>query len=263
MIKFTVDHCDSLETLRQAGPLPIDGLEFGPWYGLAETRTVLSHWPGMPAYFHPANLVSDLGLKPGAFKRLQAYLALTHSPWAAFHMVIEPPGCFWLAVKKGIYLPLISPEWLTRAFIAKIRKLSGQLAVPILLENLQSWPDPRWKYNFKIEPERIRRVLEATGAGLLLDLGHARIAAESLGMGAEDYLARLPLDRVRQIHTSGPRVREGHLHDLHQSLQAVDYALLEWALARTRPEVVTLEYIQEPDALNEQIQTLQGIIKSR
>lgn len=163
-------------------------------------------------------------------------------------------------MRKGIFLPRLNPEWLMLAFIRKVRRLARRLTVPILLENLPSWPDRRWQYNFEVETERIDRVLASTGAGLLLDLGHARIAAEGLGMTVEAYLNRLPLERVRQIHASGPREKDGHLYDLHQPLQAVDYVLLEWVLARTRPEVVTLEYIQERDALGEQIHRLKEIL---
>jgi len=43
------------------------------------------------------------------------------------------------------------------------------------------------------------------------------------------------------------------LSDAHQPLLKDDYDLLEFILAKTHPQVVTLEYIQEADALREQL----------
>jgi uncharacterized protein (UPF0276 family) len=77
---------------------------------------------------------------------------------------------------------------------------------------------------------------------LLLDLAHAQVAAARLGMRSDDYLTRLPLDRVRQIHVSGPRVRGGTLVDAHDALREEDYRLLERVLKTAHPAAVTLEY---------------------
>ena len=72
----------------------------------------------------------------------------------------------------------------------------------------------------------------------------------------------LPLDRVVQIHVSGPRVQEGRLVDVHETLQAIDYELLRFVLARTDPQVVTLEYIRDRDALREQLVQLRSLLEA-
>lgn len=56
-----------------------------------------------------------------------------------------------------------------------------------------------------------------------------------------------------QVHISGPRMRAGRLVDSHEPLQEVDYELLDFVLAKTRPKAVTLEYISEQNALREQL----------
>lgn len=71
-----------------------------------------------------------------------------------------------------------------------------------------------------------------------------------------DYMSGLPLDRVVQVHVSGPRMREGRLVDLHEPLQETDYELLDHVLGRTHPQVVTLEYTRERDPLREQLSRL-------
>jgi uncharacterized protein (UPF0276 family) len=84
-----------------------------------------------------------------------------------------------------------------------------------------------------------------------------------LGVDVYDYLDDLPLDRVVQLHVSGPRMREGRLVDVHESLQETDYALLDFVLERTQPQVVTLEYIREREALREQLFRLRDILDAR
>lgn len=79
-----------------------------------------------------------------------------------------------------------------------------------------------------------RSVLNETGAEMLLDLAHARVAAAFRQMPVTECLIRLPLEKVRQIHLSGVRVVAGELCDAHEILIEDDYHLLGWVLGRTR-----------------------------
>jgi uncharacterized protein (UPF0276 family) len=55
-------------------------------------------------------------------------------------------------------------------------------------------------------PEVISAVIEEVGCGLLLDLSHARIAADVLGSSLDAYLEALPLARLRDLHVTGIQV---------------------------------------------------------
>jgi uncharacterized protein (UPF0276 family) len=55
-------------------------------------------------------------------------------------------------------------------------------------------------------PEVITAVIEEAGCGLLLDLSHARIAADVLGIPLDDYLEALPLARLRDLHITGVQI---------------------------------------------------------
>jgi uncharacterized protein (UPF0276 family) len=98
------------------------------------------------------------------------------------------------------------------------------------------------------EPAVIRRVIEACDCGLLLDLAHARLSSESLGIDAHDYIEQLPVERLRELHVTGigPN-REGRAED-HLPMTDPDWALFDWALQRIRsgawasPEIVACEY---------------------
>ena len=59
----------------------------------------------------------------------------------------------------------------------------------------------------------------------------------------------LPLDRVREIHVSGTKVRSEGLRDAHVELTEEDYLDLKGLLERTNPEIVTIEYGGLPDKI--------------
>ena len=53
----------------------------------------------------------------------------------------------------------------------------------------------------------------------------------------------LLLDRVKEIHVNGcGHDKEGILIDSHQKMENEDFALLDWVLCRTNPEIISLEY---------------------
>ena len=89
-------------------------------------------------------------------------------------------------------------------------------------------------------------ILDA-GCMLLLDIAHARITADTLGMDVRQYISAFPLDRLVELHITGIKKFNGVLTD-HFELSQEDYELLSWALNEInrgnwrRPEIIALEY---------------------
>jgi uncharacterized protein (UPF0276 family) len=52
-------------------------------------------------------------------------------------------------------------------------------------------------------PSVIRRVVEESGCGFLLDLSHARLVAPFLNIDERTYISSLPLGRLRELHITG------------------------------------------------------------
>lgn len=72
----------------------------------------------------------------------------------------------------------------------------------IILENANY--DPNYQMPvLVIYPEVITRVVEETKCGLLLDLAHARMSAVYLGIDMKEYINRLPLYALRELHVAG------------------------------------------------------------
>lgn len=257
MTLLAADLSDPLLDLMREGAGPVDAVEVGPWFTPLATRRYRQQVP-LPFHFHGGDLVERVGWIPGAAGRIRDYVACSASPWASMHITMWPPGMVWLMRRKGWRMPLPDPERATRRFVGQVRRLARALPVPVTLENVEPLPFPG--YDFEVQPARIAEVLDRTGSGLVLDTGHARVSAAALGMEVHDYLLALPLARVVQVHVSGPRLSAGRLVDAHEPLQEEDYALLAFVLARTRPEVVTLEYIREREALREQLRRLRQVL---
>lgn len=80
-------------------------------------------------------------------------------------------------------------------------------------------------------PEVIRRIIQETGAYLLLDIPHARIASHYLGMDEYEYIHQLPTECIREMHFTGLHYLEGRLQD-HLSILKSDWPILDWAFER-------------------------------
>lgn len=248
------------ELLRQKN-FSFDAVELTPWQTVSSLPEILPELSDYTLYYHGSNLIVRILLVPGARSQLSKTLYLTRARWFSTHISLLPPGWVWLSLHFNIHLPPPPVEWLLSRFIRNVERLkSSYKSIPLLLENMPI--DPRRIYTQAKSPRIIREVIEKTNCGLLLDLPHARIAAEAFGMETTEYIRQLPLERVVEIHTSGPgRRQDGSLIDQHCVMQAEDYSLLEWALTHTPVKLVTLEYIKDRDGLREQLIDLSHIIK--
>jgi uncharacterized protein len=236
----------------------VDALEVGPWLSIEEIREYRRRFPESPFIFHGTNLIVEMGENLGVEERICSYLDCTGSPWVSVHLSVWEAGNFE-RLMRGERLQLPDPE---QAFDRLLRRLEGLVKlvpVPVLVENIE--PLPFEGYDFWARPEYITRVLDHSGCGFLLDTGHLRVSAARLGIDVATYLDLLPLERVVQIHVSGPRRRLGRLLDMHAPLQAVDYRLLESLLSRLNPRLVTLEYVRDRQHLAGQLERLRRIIQ--
>jgi hypothetical protein len=95
--------------------------------------------------------------------------------------------------------------------------------------------------------QNFSQVIIDTDCRLLLDLAHARISADTMGIDVSKYIQAMPLDRLVEMHTTGTMMYAGVLTD-HFELNQKDWEVLDWALAEIRigswrkPRLVAFEY---------------------
>jgi len=248
--------------LVQAGGLAVDFFETsGPLM-----ESAVRALPGRRLFLHNAVWDWSLGGAGALQERniihqtLEA-IARTRTPWLSVHLGFSAAQVSHKGDHMHSLSAPISEDALFRTICANVRTLAAAIPVPLILENLNYCPGGA--YEHVCVPEFIASVLEDTGTNMLLDLAHALVSAEWLGMRVGAYLARLPLHRVVEVHVSGPRVHNGMLNDTHESLLEEHYMLLDEVLRKASPQAVAIEYQRDEGALREQLTRLREIVHRR
>jgi uncharacterized protein (UPF0276 family) len=146
--------------------------------------------------------------------------------------------------------PQLSEETL-RQTASNLARLRGRFPMPIIVENSPQYFDVPGSemsmVDFLIE------VVTGCDVGLLLDLSHFIITAINMKFDPLKEVARLPLDRIVEIHLSGYSVQMGRAWDDHSNpATELEFALLDSVLQVAQPRAVTFEYnwgMDFPDSL--------------
>lgn len=212
-----------------------------------------THWPEMiadaqkqrPAYAHFPLLAGRDDIDSLGWSTIERTLAITDTPYVNTHLAPR-------ASDFGVALDSTNPIEGEQLFDAMTRDIVRMVehfgAEKVILENA-NW-DPNYEVpQLVLDPVMITRAVEETGCGLLLDLAHAHMSAVHLGIDTREYISRLPVHALRELHVAGTTYveSEGRLVD-HYPMSEIDWSLTAWALERIHagdwasPWVVSLEY---------------------
>jgi sugar phosphate isomerase/epimerase len=194
----------------------------------------------------PTNLdPSDFDESTDDLDRVDRLARETETPFINVHLSPKirdfPPGV-------GANSEASAPGAVTDRMISDVARLAARFgAGRVIAENIPLGNPEEGFAPACAEPAAIRRVLDAAGCGFLLDLSHARLTARVLGVDEREYISRLPVDRIRELHLTGIQPVDGRLRD-HMHLSDEDWSQTQWALDRIRrgdwgkPTIVALEY---------------------
>jgi len=164
-----------------------------------------------PLIFHTMhlNVPSTDPVDEGVLAHAKWMIDTLDAPWYAEDLTITSVSGID-AIGIG-YPPLFTREM--RDLCAdRIRYIQERLGVPFLVEM-------GYGYNFFGDYDPIafhRDLVERADCGFLLDVGHMTILCHSLGVDPAAALARLPLDRVLEIHITDVMKRpDGLWQDTH------------------------------------------------
>lgn len=161
------------------------------------------------------------------------------------------------SVSGGTYLNDLLPLPLTQEALDVISRnvdeVQSCLGRTILVENPSSYLE--FSANEMTEPVFLRRLIERTGCGLLLDVNNIYVSARNHGWDAGAYLDVIPHDAVGEIHLAGHSVREGDgwqlLIDDHGSrVPETVWSLFEQTLALTGPRPTLIEWDTDVPSLD-------------
>jgi uncharacterized protein (UPF0276 family) len=137
-------------------------------------------------------------------------------------------------------LPLPYTEATARHVAERVMRVQERLGRQILLENVSSYLS--YRDSDMTEWDFITRVCALADCLLLLDVNNVYVSAVNHGFRAEDFIAGIPAERVRQIHLAGHHDHGGYIVDTHDApVSDPVWALYADSLARMGPVSTMIE----------------------
>lgn len=171
------------------------------------------------SHCHVSDPVFDINLKweIGVKDRLEQLLESASGTPAtlSFHLARDCVGT--QTDQDGRYIPagrLMERNEMISNIADNTQWLRNHYGSEVLIENNNYYNTGA--YDIATDPEFISEAIVSTGVGFLFDFAHAVVSAHNLGTNFSQYVEELPLDRVKQIHVSSPRLRKGEMLDSHE-----------------------------------------------
>lgn len=233
-MQFALNYSPQAAELLRAGRIQFDLYKCPDWPDLIEEAQAQA-----PAYVHFPLIAGQRNIDAVGLDRIEALLAQTGTHFVNTHIApryedLDNPD---------------DPDEVVRRVLDDVLPLVERFgAERVIVENIP-FPDfDDAKPRTVILPQVIRRIIQESGCGFLLDIGHARLTSEYLGIDTRDYITQLPVERLCEVHITGIGLSpEGQRND-HMPMTGEDWSLLEWALMSIRrgmwgrPRIVACEY---------------------
>lgn len=170
-------------------------------------------------------------------RALREFLDRVEAPFHSDHFCFARAG-------RSVPHELLPPRFddaTVELAVGSIERMREAIGRPIAIENV-SYYVPRARDPLA-EVDALVEILVRADAKLLLDVNNVVVNAHNHGFDPRAYLARIPFDRIAQIHVAGHLVRPDGLRiDTHgQTSDDETRALLAEVLRRTGPVPVLLE----------------------
>ena len=232
-MKFAVNYSAPLVRLLKTGAIQIDLIKCPDWEGMLKEARPLGD---ITIHF---DLEVGLGNTFQVnFPRIKTYLESTFTPHVNTHLVTSQ----YFDTTSAKALADINTLWRD-----EINTMVAHLGPQAVALEHHPYTEANAHIQPAADPAIFSQVIHDTGCMFLLDLAHARITADTLGVGVRDYIRALPLDRLVEMHITGIKRHNNILTD-HFGLGDEDWDLFTWALQEIRaghwrkPEIVAFEY---------------------
>lgn len=141
-------------------------------------------------------------------------------------------------------LPIPFTKEAINRVIDNVDKVQNFIGRPIALENISYYIT--YKCDEMSEDQFITEVCQKSGCGLLLDVNNVYVNSVNHRFDPYQFIDRLPLNSVRQIHIAGPSEEPGFLFDTH-STPAPDrvWELLKHVLSKKVKVPIIFEWDQD------------------
>lgn len=220
----------------------IDWLELTPEHFLPlneDTRlrlSLLSRKFPLAGHGLELSLASNGPDAPGYLDDVEQFLRISRSLWHGDHL------CMTRAEQTPIrgLTPVPFVEEALEVFTQNVKRVQQQLSRPLIVENIAYCV--AWPLNVLDEATFVARAITEADCGWLLDLHNLYANARNFGFDPFAVLARLPLERVVQIHIAGGEEQQGLYLDTHANLTPPPvWEMLEYVVPRCPVRAVNFE----------------------
>lgn len=202
---------------------------------LAELDLLRDHFALIP-HSLDLSLGSAEGVDEDYLAKLAELIDRLSPPWFSDHICFTKAG----GNRIGHLAPVPFTDEALSVFVRNIEFVRKKISVPLILENITF--DIRFRWSAMGESAFIRRVLEETDCGLLLDVTNLYINSRNHQTDWRQFLDEIPMERVVQIHFVGAHRHAGRLVDAHShSTEPEIWNVLREVCVRTQIKGAILE----------------------
>lgn len=176
---------------------------------LAELELLKAHFP---LVLHGLNLSlgSAEGIDEKYLEKLARLIEFVQPAWFSEHICFTKSG----SVDIGHLAPLPFVQESLDVLNRNVRRVREFIKTPLILENITY--TVRYPFSELDEADFIAELAVETDCGLLLDVTNLYINSVNYGYDWREFLEKLPLERIVQLHFVGShRRRDGYLIDAH------------------------------------------------
>lgn len=187
-MEFTINWSPPAQDLLRAGKIKIDRFKCPNWDDMiADARE------DAPIYVHFPLAIGRNMLVDRNWAAIEAIRADTDTPFINLHL--EP-----LREAVGDLDDAALIEYCIAEIRAVVDRFGGE---NVVVENVPYFRHQTDRFEAAVQPQNIAQIIREAGARFLFDIGHARIAADTLGIDAQTYIQALPLERLGELHVTG------------------------------------------------------------
>lgn len=171
------------------------------------------------------------------FAQLRGFLDRHQAPWHSDHLC-------WSGLDGALLHDLLPVPFTSRAakrVAERVIEARDRLGRPMAVENISWYLHAGAPH--KDEPDFVTEVLERADCQLMLDVNNVFVNASNHGFDPFEWLKKIPLERVIQLHIAGHELWDDTLIvDTHGAEAKPEvHDMLAWVIERVGPKPVVLE----------------------
>jgi uncharacterized protein (UPF0276 family) len=189
----------------------------------------------LPLVLHGTKMSLGNQLDIAYLQKVKDAIRIQNPVWFSDHVAYSSAE----GIDVGL-MPIVFDEDSVALFVKNIRMVKNNIPIPFLIENIAS--HFKWPNSTMNEEEFIRRILSESDSYLLLDLHNVWANSVNFGFDPYEFVNKMPLERVIELHLAGGLVRNGVIIDTHGEAVPRDvWDLMSYVVHRSKVRAALLE----------------------